>query len=199
MAEIGDIFNVGLKFELPEGDLQFNVFDFILETGTATDAQVLTSMASLLSAAYGNLSAEIHTTVNDQTSIVNRMVWQATEWVVVEYIGTIILGLTPTNASDALPYQSSALVEFLTTAPRVTGKKYLPTFGEDRQDASQLIGAALTSMVSFGTQLLAPISCGNGFLTYCIRRKNGTTILPYGTAANGILSTQRRRKIAVGV
>lgn len=199
MPDPGDIFNVALEFDLLSGDKTFNIFDFLLTDGTANDSQVLTTLASGILTAYNNLLADIHDTVNDQDSIVNQLLWSGTEWVVQRYVGTVLPGIVPTNMSEALPYQTSALCEFLTTTPRVVGKKFLPIFGEDRQEAGAILGTTLAGMANFASSIIAPKGCGNGWLRYVVRTKDGDTVEPYGVAAVGLLSTQRRRKPGVGV
>lgn len=199
MASVGDIFQVAVEFDLPDGDLMYNVFDFIVGSGSPTDAEILTALATLVTNAYTNLAAVVSDQVTVNDSKVNQLVWSVTEWIVQRYVGTILPTMTFGNTGDTLPNQVSALTTFLTTVPRVVGKKYLPPFGEDRQDEGFWDGSTLTGMLAFANAIRSGIAAGSGTLAYIIRRKTGTYVVPYAHTAEGTASTQRKRKPGVGV
>lgn len=199
MPTVGDFYNVAMEFETTDSGKMFNIYDFILLNGDCTDAQLLTALSSIITSAYTYLLGYIHSTVSVQTSKVNQVIWSGTEWVVQRYVGTILPSLTFAGTSDALPHATSALVQFLTTVPRVVGKKYLPVFSELYQSGSFLTGAALTAMLQYGAAMTASVAAGAGDLYYTILRKNGSYAGIYGEAANGTISSQRKRKPGVGV
>jgi hypothetical protein len=173
MPNPGEVFELAFDLETPLSGKLMNIYDFTLDGGSCTDGELLTAISSIMTAAYSQILTSVHDTVSVQQSKVNQMIWQVNEWIVQRYVGSIFPSLTFTNANDALPHATSGLVRFLTVFPRVVGKKYLPVFGENIQDASFIGGPVLADMVDFGTAITTPTAAGAGYVNYAILRKNG--------------------------
>lgn len=199
MAEEGDIFETSVKMDMPGGWKAFNIFAHHLTDGDATDAQVLTALQTLVTAAYGYIQAEISDQVTMNLSPVNKVIWSGAGWVVDRIVGTILPTNSFTNTSDMLPHAVCGLVQFPTTAPRVVGKKFVSGFGEDRQDESDLTPQAAAALLQFANQILTPTAAGNGFLRYRILRKDGTLIGSTVAHIATVVSSQKRRKPGVGI
>lgn len=195
----GEVYQLAMEFVFGTTDRQFNVFDFEIISGSCTDAELMTVLSTLMTTAYGRLVADVSNQVNFQNGRINQMIWSVNKWIVQRYVGTILPTINFTNAGDALPPSTSMLVSFPTFKPRVVGKKYLPTMGEDRQADGTVLGATLASMVQFGTDLIQTLLPGSATVFYIMRNKDGTTTYPYATAAEGLVSTQRKRKPGVGI
>ena len=199
MPEAGEYFQVAQRFETAVSGDMMNIYVWKVLTGTCTDGELMTAMASLLTTAYGRIVSQIHQTVSIQEGTVSKLLWSGTEWYVLRYVGTIYPTMTATNASQALPHATSALVQFPTTKPRVVGKKFLPVFGEDQQDASAIGGTALTNMLLYANDIRTTVlSPGSATAQYTVLLKDGTDRPPYSHVASGTISSQKRRKPGVG-
>lgn len=200
MPAPGEIYQVAQKFQLPTNDVLFNVYDFLVLSGSSSDAAMLTMFTNLMQNLYAWMSTDIHSTVNGQEGIVNQLLWDGAKWLVSRYVGQILPSMTFTGSLDALPSATSALVTFPTYVPRVVGKKYLPPFTEAAQASSVLIGSALANMANYGGALITPVSDAGGTqYQYVVRRKTGATATPYAAVAESIISSQRRRKPGLGI
>lgn len=199
MPSAGEIYQLAQRFDTVSAGDMYNVYDFFVSEGSATDTQLLATLELFVEDAYTNLLGSIHQTVTLQEGKVNQMLWSGTEWIVSRYVGQILPTLAFTGSTEALPHATSALVQFLTTTPRVVGKKYLPVFNEEQQNGSFLIAGALSAMLAYAVDVRLPWSAGTALLHYCIRRKQGDIALPYGYQANGTISSQKKRKPGVGV
>lgn len=199
MPSPGENYQLAQRFETVSAGDMYNVYDFFVSEGSATDTQLLTALSTFVEDCYTNLLANIHATVSVQEGKVNQMLWSTSEWIVTRYVGQILPTLTFTGSGEALPHATSALVQFLTTTPRVVGKKYLPVFTEQMQNGSFIEGGALTNMLAYALDVKTPISAGTALLYYCVRRKQGDITIPYGYQANGTISSQKKRKPGVGV
>lgn len=198
MPATGDIYELAMRFLIDGEEDALNVYDFAVTAGTCTDAELLTALAATMTTAYGYLSGIVANNVDDQTSPVSKLVWSGTQWIVDTLIGYVYPTITFTNTADALPYQNSPLVRFLTVFPRVVGKKYLPPFTEGDQADSVISGTALAAMVNFGDQIRTVLTPGSASVSYVVLTKTGGYVGAYGTTANAIMSSQKRRKIGVG-
>jgi hypothetical protein len=117
MPEIGDIFKLALEFEDAGGNKFFNIFDFLLEDGACSDTQLLTNIGVLVNACYAHLNTAIVSAIDANNSPVWQMVWSGVAWNTFRYVGMVSPVTNFANASECLPYQTSALVKFLTTLP----------------------------------------------------------------------------------
>lgn len=199
MPEIGDIFEAAVEWTMPDEVEAYNVFDFILSDGTATDAQIMSTIGSIMNTAYAFLQADIQNTVDIQEAKINKVIWSGTKWIVDRIVGIIYPVFTGGNLSDMLPHACSPCVTFTTTTPKVRGRKFIPSPGEDRQDESTLLAAFLAGLANFGSAVRTPTASGNGTLTYCILTSLGTSVLSNGVSVDSLISSQRRRKPGLGI
>lgn len=198
MPTAGDYYELAMHFLIDGEEDVFNIYNYAVTSGTCTDAELLTALAAAMTTAYGFLSAQVSNNVNDQSSQVNKMIWSGAAWVVDRLIGLIFPTINFANAGDTLPYTTSPLVSFPTVLPRVVGKKYLPPFGEDRQDATVINATDLVSMVSYGNAIRTVMTPGSASVSYVVLTKTGGSVGPNATVAEALMSTQKRRKPGVG-
>lgn len=199
MPTVGDIYKLALEFETIDAGKMMNIFDVEVDAGACSDLQLLAGLATWVNVAYGALVTCVHNTVSCQTSQVSKMLWTGTAWIVDRLVGIILPTVNFTNANEALPHATSALVQFLTTKPRVVGKKYLPVFGENGQNGSFIDGGFLPHMLNYATIIRTPITADAATLNYKILTKTGGREVPYGHVANGVISSQHKRKPGLGV
>ncbi|MCK4627157.1 MAG: hypothetical protein KAV00_17730, partial [Phycisphaerae bacterium] len=107
---------------------------------------------------------------------------------------------TPESTTETLPYQSSPFVTFKTARPKSVGRKFLFPLGEDQQQATILISAAVTKIVSYANTILEDIVVDViNALIPCIARTGVNDILVFtvGVVTN-VLGSQKRRRPGEG-
>lgn len=199
----GDILRVSVNFELGDGTQYQNIFHYIRDgTDPISDAAHITAIGSKMLAMYQTIDDLVTSDVTAQLSFVDRVEFNeiVDEWRVVENIGTFTPTFVPTEATDALPFQSAPFIVFKTQRPRSVGKKFLFPFGEAHQDGTVLTGGAVTAMTSFGTQVINAIAVGGDVtLTAGIVRTGIQTFFNFLVAVvNDVIGSQKRRRPGVG-
>lgn len=199
----GDILRVSLNFELGDGTEYQNIFHYIRDgTDPISDATHIANLKSRVEAMYATIDDLVTSDVSAQLCFVDRVEFNeiVDEWRVVENIGTFTPDFTPTEETDALPYQSAPFIVFKTNRPKSVGKKFLFPFGEAHQDGTILVGGAVTAMVAFGVEVLSgPAVGGDVTLTAGIVRTGVQTFLNFLVAVvNDVIGSQKRRRPGVG-
>lgn len=165
-----------------------------------SEVAVLAAIASAVSAMMDAVAGCIHTSLEDPDVYVDVIEWVADHWEVVRNVGEVIAGTTPTNISQILPYQNAAVLVGRTARPRSRGRKFLPPFGEDCQDASVWTAAVLADLADALLIYLADIAVSvNNDLSPGVPSTVTGTFLPFtGGLVNDYVRTQRRRVPGVG-
>lgn len=197
-----DVIQVVADWVLPGGQHQQNKFIFLAQLASGqTEAAVMTALSTALAALYDELSAEIPSTLQDPVLACDKLAWVTDHWEVSANIGETSCSTTSTNGSDYLPLPVAAYLVGRTARPRSRGRKFMPSFGEDRQAGSGLIAAAQTALGNALLDYLSDItiSPGNTLVPGIASTVTGT-FLPFvsGIAAS-ILGTQRRRHPSRGI
>lgn len=199
----GDILRVSVNFELGGGVQYQNIWHYIRDgTDPFSDQAHVDAIEGRMEAIYNTIDDLVPNDVSAQLSFVDRVEFNeiVDEWRVVENIGTFTMTFTSTDATDPLPYQSAPFVVFKTQRPRTVGKKFLFPFGEAQQEATVLVGGAVTAMVAFGVQALVSQTVGGDVtLTAGVVRTGIQTFLNFLVAVvNDVIGSQRRRRPGVG-
>lgn len=199
----GDVLRVSCNFELADGTQYQNIYHYVRDgTDPFSDAEHIAGIKASLQAAYIDLEVYVNDDVTAQLSFVDRVEFNEilNEWRVVENIGTFLIVWSPDGTLDSLPYQSSPYVVFKTQRPKSVGKKFLFPFTEAAQDATILIGGAVTAITAYAAQVLtAIVPGGDATLTACIVRTGFNTVLPLLVAVvTDLLGSQKRRRPGVG-
>ena len=198
----GDVLQAVVDFVLPGGQHQQNKFTWLATLASGqSEAVIALAIATALGLLYDELSAEIPSTIGDPDVMIDKIEWVTDHWEVAENVAETVASITPTNGSEYLPLPSTAYLVGRTARPRSRGRKFMPTFGEDRQSGSGLISAAQTAMAGALVEYLndIEISAGNTLIPGVASTVTGT-FLPFvsGLAAS-ILGTQRRRHPSRGI
>lgn len=199
----GDILRVSVNFELGDGTQYQNIYHMVRDgTDAHSDATHVSAIETKVEAMYATIIAQVRNDVVEQLSFVDRVEFNeiTDQWEVVENIGTFTPGFDPANTGEGLPYQSAPYIIFKTQRPKSVGKKFLFPFGEDQQDETILIGAAVTAMVAFGVSVLNPLVVGgDATLTMGITRTGIGIFLNFLVAVvNDVIGSQKRRRPGVG-
>lgn len=199
----GDILRVSVNFELGDGTQYQNIYHYVRDgSDPQSDATHISAIESRVEAMYATIDDVVTDDVTSQLCFVDRVEFNEIldEWRVVENIGTFTPEFTPTEASEAIPYQSAPFIVFKTQRPRSVGKKFLFPFGEVHQDSTILTGGAVAAMVAFGVQVINSIAVGgDATLTAGIVRTGVQTFLNFLVAVvNDVIGSQKRRRPGVG-
>lgn len=195
----GDIVRVAVNYTMPEQVDAFNVLGFQCNSGTSTDAQFITAMATFLTAAFATLQTSIHDQVGIAEGIISKVTWTGTEWLVTESIGSCFPTFTPSNVNDMLPHAVSPYVTFPTATPQRKGKIKLTGFAEDMQADSLMSGPAATAMANFATAMRTVLTPGTSAVSYAILGDDGVARAVVGSLVRGIVGSQKQRRPGVGI
>lgn len=200
----GDIVKVTFEVSLHDGTIAQNVHYFKCEFAAAqSDAGVTSAIETWIETAYGELTPNLPSSMTQRVCTVQEIAWDAIDgqWEVTRLIGYFTPTISFTNASDELPNQSSAFATFNTSRPKSRGRTFVMPFGEDRQDGTYLISAALTDMTDFADELLDDIVLGPlNELIPGIPRQALEVFLPFTLGiVTDLLGSQRRRRPTVGI
>lgn len=199
----GDILRVSTNFELGDGTQYQNIYHYIRDgTDPFSDEAHINVIEQRMESMYDAIDDLVTSDVTPQLSFVDRVEFNeiVDEWRVVENIGTFTMDFTPTEATDALPFQSAPFIVLKTQRPRSVGKKFLFPFGEAHQDGTVLTGGAVTAMAAFGATLISSLALGGDVtLQSGIVRTGVQTFLNFLVAVvNDVIGSQRRRRPGVG-
>lgn len=199
----GDVLRVTANFELGDGTQYQNIYHYVRDgTDPFSDEDHIAGIKASLQAAYITLEVYVASDVTAQLGFVDRVEFNeiVDEWRVVENIGTFTLVWSPDATGDVLPFQSSPYVVFKTQRPKSVGKKFLFPLAETAQDATILVGGAVTAIVAYAAQVITAIQLGgDATLTAVIVRTGVQTVLPLLVAVvNDVLGSQKRRRPGVG-
>lgn len=194
-----DVIRVAVEYDMPESQKAFNVLGMKCISGTCTDLELLTALATYVNGAWATLAGSIHNQVELASCRVTKMSWQTTEWVVSAVLGSFIPSFTPTDANDMLPHAVSGVIVMPTVKPTSRGRINIPGIGEDRQADSLLTSAGATALANFAVAIRTAIAPGTASLYYAVLGNDGTARTSTSADVNGILGSQRRRKPGVGI
>lgn len=197
--EAGDIFRLAQHITMPEQVDAFNVLGIRCESGTCTEAEMLTAAATWVTGLYANLQAVMSDQVDLAEGTLNEVIWSVDQWVVNRLIGTILPAFTATGVSDMLPHAVAGVVSFPTDIPRKFGRVFIPGLTENEQGDSLLSAGAATALGLFAADLRTAFTAGTASFLYRVLGKAGLFDDTTGFSVNGILGSQRKRKPGVGI
>jgi hypothetical protein len=204
----GTILKCVVTIELPDTVIAQNVWHWRLrdpESIEPTDIQILNAIENHLEDIYTNLQSSIANDVLVDEVDVDVVEWNPTEeyWETVLNVGSRVLGINGSNATDAVPHGVAAAITGDTAQPRSRARKFFPGFAENGVDDSTWSGGVLTALAAaivdwltdrmvYSTAVLEPGIPGEGVLSA------GVWLPLISAAAQGIAAYQRRRKPGVG-
>ena len=197
--EAGTIIRCAMEWSMPEEVEAYNVWAMQCSTGEATDAQLLTALASWVQNGWATVQGIIKSTVDIQEVTVNKIIWSGTEWIVDRYIGLIFPTFAATNVNDLLPHATAAVLQFPTAVPKKRGRMFVPGLTEDQQAGSLLTGGAITALTNLATAVRSTLVAGTAQIFYTVVGKGGQSDYSTSSITNGTLGSQRKRKPGVGI
>ena len=194
----GDVVRAAVRFSMPESAEAYNVLHFLCTSGTCDDSDLLTALDTWITALYDKVKGIIHNGVTVEDVDVVKVAWDTDHWETVALIGNILISLAGTDANDMLPHAVAAVATLPTIKPKRRGRVFVPGLTEVQQSDSLLVAGAATAMGLFAAWLRTLITSSGASLYYTVAGKGGTTNLSTGYDINGIVGSQRRRKLGVG-
>jgi len=195
----GDVLRVALHYTMPEQVDAYNIIGLLCTAGTATDAQVITALATWTNTMLATIVGAVENSVACAQGRVAKMIWSVSYWQVQTIIGTYIPTWSPTNANDMLPHAVAPYITLETADPRRKGKLKFCGFCEDNQDDSIIEAATATAMGNFATALRTALTPGTASLSYAVLGDDGTARLSTAALVRGVVGSQRQRKPGVGI
>lgn len=195
----GETFRAVVTLDMPESQIAQIVLGLLCESGSCTDAQLLTAAATWLQSAFDRLDTIVHDQVDIQDCVISEVAWSVTYWEVQRLIGTCFPTFAPTNTGEMLPHACSAVITMPTVKPKKRGRINIPGLAEDQQSDSLLVVGAATALANFGNDIKTAFAPGSASMLYVILGQGGTVNGADSVAVNGIIGSQRRRKPGVGI
>lgn len=200
----GDILKIIFEVALNDGTIAQNVYYLLAELAAPqADLSVTNAIETWLETAYGELTAELLSSMTQNLCTVQKIIWDAGNelWVVDALVGYFTPTITFNNSTDGLPNQSSAFASFTTYHPGHYGRKFMPPFGEDQQDGTYLESTALADMADYADDILDGIYLGplNNLYAGIVRAAAGDFYKFAGAVVTNVLGSQRRRRPGVGI
>lgn len=199
----GDMLKTVMEVTLHEGTIAQNVFYFFAQLLVPqADAVVLSAIETWIETAYGELSADLMSSMTQNLCTVSEVDISGSPLAihVVRLIGYFTPTIAFSNVTDELPNQTSAFATFNTFLAGHRGRKFLFPFGEDRQDGTYLIAASLANMADFADDCLDNINfaAGSDLLPVVLSIPENGALTFQNAVVTDVLGTQRRRRPGVG-
>lgn len=198
----GDILQAVVDFVSAGGLHEQNKFSFLAQLASGqSEAVVALAIASALEALYDNLNADVSTVWNDPEVYIDKVEWVTDHWEVTENVAETALDTSFNNATEPSPLHAPAYFVGRTARPRSRGRKWMPSFCEDRMGSGALIGAAITDLTAAAADYIDTIDMGGGnSLVPGVPSTVTGTFLPFvGAIVGTIVGSQRRRRQGYGI
>lgn len=195
-VEVGDILRISANMLFEGTDQYSNIFHFqISQNDSASDDNLMEDIALEMDTSYTLVEDDI----SDDVAFVDVEGINITQDVLLPPKGWPVL-TTGNDPIQALPGQVSACVYFRTLRPRTRASKFMPPYGEDRNESGGVIGAtAIARLQQFGDFWVV------GLNSLDVKGKFGAYNREFDrfTEAKSAVvpirfRTQRRRRVGVG-
>lgn len=205
MINVGDILRFVAKTALEDGTIMTWVFHQLVTAGSSeADLTVLTALRDHLDTACTLL--EPHVDDNAASTECELYVWNSAE---SRFDGTAQIDWTTfvgTATGVGIPNQNAILVKFFTNVGRRQARKYLGGLTKGAVDGSNWTSTPLAAALGWSAILDDALVTGNVTCTPCVFNLDvnsplylTTETLNGITAVDTIASSQRRRKVGVGI
>jgi len=163
------------------------------------DGDVIGSMDGWAEDFYELMDDQLVDAITAFTSAYDVIEWDPVGevWEVVRNIGMGSGNVTFTNISHLLPFQCAPCLVGFTTKPKSRGRKFIPLFCEDQQQASTLEAAAVTALAAaLASYLSGHIIATGHAVAPGVASTKWEIFLPFvsGLVANNIFTQRRRTK-----
>lgn len=166
-----------------------------------TDQEHVNFIETWAESLYGTLVAYNRDNIEGGLCQVDKIEWDTDEWVIVENVGTFVLGWSPIGGATNLPNQVSPFVVFKTNRPKTVGRKFLFPMTEEAYAGGRLVTLALEDMADYADIAVNNITMAA--LNYLIPGVPRTGVNSWQeffvAVVNDLVGTQRRRREGVGI
>lgn len=198
----GTVLRIVVTMVWTDGNICQNVYNAVVTGGGAPwDPADITDDAELWADdMYLNIAAHMSDELDGSTVTVYEYDAVDDDW---DEVGVVAWVYNFTNATDELPRGTAGLVNFKTTDPDVSGKKYVPGFCESSIDGGLLNAGVLTAIGNYALDVMTPYVGGVSGATWTpgVWSVVGTVFKAFNLSAitSNVMAYQRRRKRGVGV
>lgn len=203
-VENDDVLKVVMEVLLESGTIAQNVYYFKADlVASQANLTVTNAIEVWIETLYSELSSQLPNTMTQRVCSVDKIEWNAVDefWETVASVGLFTPTIGFNNLSEPLPNQCAPLATFNTFLPRSRSRKFLFPFGEDQQDASFLIAAALTALGNYADEALDSIVIGplNELDPGVVQTALGVFLTFANAVVTDLIRTQRRRVQGIGI
>ncbi len=201
-----NIIQADVFISMPESQEAHNIYTYQRNDAEEDDLNLHPTMVALtaaLTSFYTECAPLMHPDVSVEYIVYRIGEWEEEDgvysWHYSSEIQRDYLNIDGTSTGQMLPHQCAMLLTADTDRPKTLGKKYIPGITEEHQDSGRWITSALLGAVDILVEYLLPIVVADFGLAPGVASKIGTFV-PFVSGVIGeIVSSQRRRKIGVGV
>lgn len=194
----GDVIRLAFEFLVDNQDQQVNVWDVVLDTVTGgfDDGDIMDMLLTGISTFFYD---EMVAYMSDRVTGNFVRGYNRTQNALMPVIANTIDGA---NGGEVHPLQVTPLIYFLSSVPRVQGRKYYPVVTEDAAtDSAEWLGAFQTAMATQASQVLGNVTVGitSSFHYVIVMGENPATVVrPTAAGVPSAPRTQRRRTLGRG-
>lgn len=198
----GTILRIVMSMAWTDGEINQNVYNAVVTGGGSPwdDADILADAEEWADDVYLNVAGFMSDELDGVTVTVYEYDAVDDDW---DEVGVTAWVYNFTGSEDQLPRGNAGLINFKTTDPDVSGKKFLPGLTEAAITAGLLNGGTLAALVAMAVDIMAPFVGGTSGATWTtgVWSVVGTVFKAYtGTAiTSNVMAYQRRRKRGVGI
>ncbi len=198
----GTILRIVASMLWVDGNVVQNVFNAVVTgAGAPWDVQdIIDDAEAWMDNMYANITSNINDELDGNTVYVYEYDPVDDDW---DEVGSNTWGWNPTSVGEQLPRAVAGLINYKTTDPDVSGKKYIAGLNEPNIDDGLWNAGTITNLLAFATDMVTPFIGGTSGATWSpgVWSVLGTVfkaaIDAYGTTT--IPAYQRRRKRNIGI
>ena len=198
----GTILRIVASMLWTDGNVVQNVFNAVVTgAGAPWDVQdIIDDAEAWMDNMYANITSNINDELDGNTVYVYEYDPVDDDW---DEVGSNTWAWNPTSVGEQLPRAVAGLINYKTTDPDVSGKKYIAGLNEPNIDDGLWNSGTITNLLAFALDLVTPFIGGTSGATWSpgVWSVLGTVfkaaIDAYGTTT--IPAYQRRRKRNIGI
>lgn len=198
----GDIIKLVTEFVVTGIGIMQNVFTWEYQGSDYTDAGLISALTTWAEDFFELAATYLPAGADTVNIYVDLLEYDETEgkWLTSRNIGVTSGTVTFTDVNDMLPAQSAPCLVAFTARPKCRGRKFIPMFCEDTQNASVIAAGPLADLGDMLTEYIAThvIETGKAVAPGIVSDKYAEFLPFLSGMVNAIIFTQRRRNIGAG-
>lgn len=198
----GTILRVVASMAWTDGNINQNVYNAVVTGGGSPwdDGDIADDAELWADDMYLNIAANMSDELDGATVTVYKYDPVDQDW---DEVAVVAWVYNFTNTDDQLPRGNAGLVNFKTTDPDVSGKKYIPGLTESGVNDGLINAGLLTAIGNYAIDVMDPFVGGVSGATWTpgVWSVVGTVFKAYSQQAitSNVMAYQRRRKRGVGI